>query len=51
MSSLPKTRRRLIEESDPGDVGDLLTRGSAPKARKYWTTALAPLAGRAAPAP
>jgi hypothetical protein len=49
MSSLPKVRCRLIEESDLGAVADLLTRGFPSRTRKYWTNALARLAARATP--
>jgi len=49
MSSLPKIRCRLIEESDLDGIADLLTRGFPARTRKYWTKALAQLAKRATP--
>jgi hypothetical protein len=49
MSSLPKIRCRLIEESDLDGITDLLTRGFPARTRKYWTKALDQLATRATP--
>jgi hypothetical protein len=49
MSSLPKIRCRLIEESDLDGIADLLTRGFPARTRKYWTKALDQLATRATP--
>ncbi|HXQ12728.1 MAG TPA: hypothetical protein VN805_17185 [Caulobacteraceae bacterium] len=46
MSSLPKVRCRLIEETDLDAVANLLTRGFPARTRKYWTNALARLAAR-----
>jgi hypothetical protein len=41
MSSLPKVRRRLIEESDLDAAAERLTRGFPAWPRKYWTNSLA----------
>lgn len=48
--SLPKVRCRQIAAADLDAVADLLTQGFPARPRKYWTTALAHLAARGAPA-
>jgi hypothetical protein len=47
MSSLPKVRCRLLEESDLDWRADLLTRCFPARTRKDWTTGLWRLAARA----